>query len=430
MNLVRTSLLNGIVVAVRIGSALVLNKIFAILVGPGGYAVIGQFQNAVTIASSLSSVGIASGLTKETAGNADNPGSQMSVWKTAYRIALIVSASIGLIICLFSAPLASWLLSSEESGYLFIMMGILLPVITANILLLAIINGKKDVRLYVKANIVGSLLVLVLAAILTWAMGLNGALIAFVVSPAGAFIATLILLRKKQWFKVSHLIGRVDGRSRTQLLKFGFMGIAGAICMPLTYILIREQISETLGLESAGYWQAVWRISEVYLMLITTTLSLYFLPRLGEIRVASELKAEIVRLYKFVVPVVLVCGLSIYVLRDLIIRILFTEEFLPIGDLFFWQLIGDTLKISSWVLGYVLLGRVMVKAYVFAEIVFSALFLVLVMWLIRPLGLQGVAVAYTVNYFFYWIYVAIMTRLELGRMSQSDDKFTMIGEES
>lgn len=430
MNLVRTSLLNGIVVAVRIGSALILNKIFAILVGPGGYAVIGQFQNAVTIASSLSSVGIASGLTKETAGNADNPDRQMSVWKTAFRIAILVSASIGLIVCLFSAQLASWLLSSEKSGYLFILMGILLPAITANILLLAIINGKKDVLLYVKANIVGSLFVLAIAAILTWVMGLNGALIAFVVSPAAAPMVTLLLLRNKPWFKVSHLIGRMDGKSRNQLLKFGFMGIAGAICMPLTYILIRQQISETLGLESAGYWQAVWRISEVYLMLITTTLSLYFLPRLGEIRVASELKVEIIRLYKFVVPVVLVCGFSIYVLRDIIVRILFTEDFLPIRDLFFWQLIGDTLKIGSWVLGYVLLGRVMVKAYVFAEVIFSALFIVLVIWLIHPLGLQGVAVAYTINYFFYWIYVAIITRLELGRMSQSEDKFTMVGEES
>ena len=47
MTLVKTSLLNSIAVAVRVASAMVLNKILSVYVGPMGYAIIGQFQNAV-----------------------------------------------------------------------------------------------------------------------------------------------------------------------------------------------------------------------------------------------------------------------------------------------------------------------------------------------------------------------------------------------
>ena len=49
MTLVKTGFLNAIAVAIRILSSIVLNKILAIYVGPSGYAIIGQFQNLVTM---------------------------------------------------------------------------------------------------------------------------------------------------------------------------------------------------------------------------------------------------------------------------------------------------------------------------------------------------------------------------------------------
>ena len=47
MTLLKTSALNGIAVLTRVGTALLLNKILAVHVGPAGYAVIGQFQSLV-----------------------------------------------------------------------------------------------------------------------------------------------------------------------------------------------------------------------------------------------------------------------------------------------------------------------------------------------------------------------------------------------
>lgn len=416
MSLIRTSLLNGIVVAVRIGTALVLNKIFAVIVGPSGYAAIGQFQNAVSVAVSVSTAGISAGVTKETASNSGNAEVQHAVWRTAFRIMLITSGIGGVAICAFSSPLSFWLLNSGEYNYVFVFLGACLPAIIANNLLLALVNGKKDIPLYVKANILGSFIVLVLAGALTVKFGLTGGLIAFAISPAFGLVATIFFLRKREWFRFRALLGRTDRHSRNRLFRFGLMGVVGAIAMPLAYIAIRQRIAAELGIEAAGYWQAVWRISEVYLMLITTTLSVYFLPRIGEILFAKELKCEVVRIYKFVVPVVIASALSIYFLREFIIQSLFTADFGPMRELFFWQLVGDGLKIGSWVFGYILLGRAMVKSYVAAEIACSALFFALVTWLIPPLGLQGVPVAYAVTYLLYWIYVCLAVVGELRRM--------------
>ena len=58
MTLIKTSLLNGIAVLVKLLTLLGLNKILAIYVGPAGYAVLGQFQNAVQMITTLTSSSI------------------------------------------------------------------------------------------------------------------------------------------------------------------------------------------------------------------------------------------------------------------------------------------------------------------------------------------------------------------------------------
>ena len=47
MNLLKTSVLNGIASLIKIAAMFVLNKILAVYVGPAGYAAISQFQNFI-----------------------------------------------------------------------------------------------------------------------------------------------------------------------------------------------------------------------------------------------------------------------------------------------------------------------------------------------------------------------------------------------
>lgn len=61
MNLVKTSLLNGIAVAIKMLTLLGLNKLLAVYVGPGGYAAIGQFQNVVQMLTTFASGAINNG---------------------------------------------------------------------------------------------------------------------------------------------------------------------------------------------------------------------------------------------------------------------------------------------------------------------------------------------------------------------------------
>lgn len=407
MTLVKTSLLNGIAVVIKMLTLLGLNKILAIYVGPSGYAALGQFQNAVQMITTLASGAINTGVTKYTAEYHEDEAKQHAVWRTAGTISLVGSVLVAIAVIVFSKPLAGWFLKDESLGSVFIWFATTLVFFVLNTLLLAILNGKKEIHRYVTANIAGSLFALVVTTAMTVQLGLYGALVALAIYQSLTFFITLTLTYKASWFKVSYLLGGIDSQSAKNLAKFTAMALTSAACVPLSHILIRNHLGETLGWESAGYWEAMWRLSAAYLMLVTTTLSVYYLPKLSELQEPADIKKEIVQGYRIILPVATICGVLIYLLRDFIIRVLFTAEFAEMEVLFAWQMVGDTLKIGSWILAYLMLGKAMVKMFIFSEIGFSALFYGLTHFFTGTLGLEGVSVAHAVNYFLYWVVMAI-----------------------
>ena len=92
--------------------------------------------------------------------------------------------------------------------------------------------------------------------------------------------------------------------------------------------MIRNHLIHTFSMQEAGLWQSVWMISSTYLTVLTTAFSTYYLPKLSELQKKEELRKEILSGYKIILPFVFVSALFIYLLRDYIIYILFTPEFI------------------------------------------------------------------------------------------------------
>lgn len=409
MTLIKTSLLNGIAVLVKMLTLLGINKILAVYVGPAGYAALGQFQNAVQMITTFASGAINTGVTKYTAEYHDRPEQQRLVWRTAGSIALIGSLLASVVIAVLNRQLAEWFLKDQAYGGVFLWFAATLVLFTLNTLLLAILNGKKEILLYVIANIAGSVFALIVTGFMAIAHGLYGALVALAIYQSLAFFVTLYLCRKADWFKLGYLFGSLDKQVLLNLSKFTLMALTSAVAVPVSHMFVREHLGVTFGWSSAGYWEALWRMSSAYLIVATTTLSVYFLPRLSELKEASALKSEIMTGYKLILPVSMACGLVIYLFRDLVISILFTADFYPMRDLFAWQMVGDSLKIGSWLLAYLMLSKAMFKRFMLFEVISAAGFVVLTYFFTDRLGLQGVAVAHAVIYFIYWLLVWFAT---------------------
>ena len=126
MTLIKTSLLNGIAVVIKMLTLLGLNKILAIYVGPSGYAALGQFQNAVGMITTFASGAINTGVTKYTAEYYDDEERQQEVWRTAGTIALTGSLLTSVLVILLNKQLATWFLNDTSLGSVFICLSIIL----------------------------------------------------------------------------------------------------------------------------------------------------------------------------------------------------------------------------------------------------------------------------------------------------------------
>jgi PST family polysaccharide transporter len=275
---------------------------------------------------------------------------------------------------------------------------------------MSILNGQKEIKKYILVNIASSIFSLFFTSFLIMQLNLMGALYALVVNQSVIFFVTLVFVVKSNWFKLEYFKQGLDKESLSKLSRYSLMAITSALTVPVSHLIIREYIGENLGWDSAGYWQGIWYISTMYLMLVTTTLGVYYLPRLSEIRDNKELRKEIFTGYKIIMPIVIIASLIIFLLKEYVILIAFSKNFMPMIDLFAWQLIGDVIKIASWLLAYLMLAKAMTKIFIYTEILFSALFVLLSILFVNNFGLIGITYAFSLNYFLYLVVMIFIFR--------------------
>ncbi|MCO8091483.1 O-antigen translocase [Acinetobacter pseudolwoffii] len=406
MNLLQTSVLNGVAVLIKTITLFVLNKILAVYLGPTGYAALGQFQNFIQMVTTFAGSAINTAVIKYTAEYHEDESKQRAIWKTAGSIVFVFSLMFAFLILIFQRQLSLYIFHTLEYQTVFVWFAVFLLFFNFNTLFLAILNGKKEILKLVLANIAGSLFALIVTSILAIKLHLYGALIALSIYQSIAFIVTLFLCYRADWFKFSSLFGKIDLEITKKLSSFIWMALVSAICVPLSQILIRAYLSQEFGLAYAGYWEAMIRLSTVYLMLVTTTLGVYYLPRLSELKMIDEIKKEVYLGYKFLFPLAVAGGVVIFVLRDLIINVLFSPSFAPMQSLFFWQMMGDALKIGSWILAYLMLSKAMTKLYISTEIIFTLSLIALTYVCTQLFGFEGVSIAYLINYGMYWVVIS------------------------
>ncbi|EFK4635372.1 O65 family O-antigen flippase, partial [Escherichia coli] len=387
MNLIRTSLLSVISTFFRLLSALVINKAIATFIGPTGLALIGQFQNFTQIALVLAQGGINNGVVKYNAELISENKDITILNSTAIRISLLSSLFIGFLMAIFSNYLSDYIFNSPNYSYVFIVFGITIFFFVINQLLLSILNGLKEIRLFIGINISQSIYSLIFTSLAILTYGLVGALIAMVTNQSIIFITVVWRLRKHPIISLRLFNANYDKKIANKLFKYSVMALTSILTVPLTNFILRNYIGNVIGWSQAGYWQAIWYISSMYLMVITTALNIYYLPRLSEIKDKKEIKKELLNGYVLIIPFIVLLTLGIFFLKEYIVLILFNKDFYPMLELFKWQLVGDVIKISAWLLSYIMLAKAMTKEFIITEILFSMLFVIVSLIYINVFGL-------------------------------------------
>lgn len=413
MNLLSTSILNGIAVLIKTATMFLLNKILAIYVGPSGYAVMGQFQNFVQIITGIGGSSINNGIVKYTAEYHEDGSLLRRLWATSSKLIILFTLIISTIIICSSFYLSEVIFKRSDYWSVFIWLAVFLVFFNLNGFLISIINGKKEILKLVSANIGGTLISLIATYILVIGYGLYGALVALAINQSLAFFLTWFIARKANWYSPKMFWGKIDKPLAKKLSAFALMALVSLIIGNITQFILRSYIVKVYGWDFAGYWDAMNRLSLGYLMFATTIIGVYYLPRLSELKKYNEITKEVNMGYVVILPIATFSAAIVYFFQDLVVDILFTAKFKPMLELLLWQLIGDVVRIGSWIVTYMMLSRAMTKLFVSIETFFLMSIIPLTMVLSNIYGFKGIAIAFALNNLFYWIACAFFARRKL-----------------
>jgi len=406
--LISVTSLTGLLTLSKMASGFIIGKFVAVYIGPSGIAMMGQLQNLIGILNGLVNSPAGSGVVKFTAQNI-NEGVEISSkwWRASFRWIIIMTAIIISATIFFSAELSHWMFDTEKFKNIIIFAALLMPFTAIGTLLTSILNGHQQYKKYVSIGMLSVMISTLIMIALVLSFSITGGLIALSLQYALLGILTMFFCRKEKWFTIESFIGNFDKKHSQDILKYIIMAISGAVFFPLSLFTVRKIIIVTLGWDAAGQWQAVWKISETYLAVITLSLTTYFLPRLSVLKVRSKITKEIFDTLKVVLPITLVLSCVIFVMRDFIVSVLFTNKFELASQLIPMQLIGDSIKIIGWVCAFPMLSLGKMKWYVACEVLASISFTLLSYYLISVNGINGVVQAYIGTYFIYLSFILI-----------------------
>ena len=409
----KISFLNAIAVFIKMLTGFVSIKAVAYLLGPlgpMGIAMLGQLNNFTNILLAVSNGGINNGITRYVAEYSGSEKRHQLFLGTAFWITAVLSVLTGLTLIIGAGFWSREILKDQQYKSVFYIFGCTIILYAFNTLLISVINGFKEFKKYVVANILGSLIGLLFTIILAVNFGIYGALISAVTYQSVVFVLTLLLVLNTRWFKVKEITRKFSKTAAVKLGHYSLMALVTAIVMPMSQLVVRGYISHHISLKDAGLWEGINRVSNMYLMVFATSLSVYYLPRLTELKIQQDLRKEVFSVYKMVIPLLLIFSVVLFTGRDLIINILFTHEFSGMRDLFTFQVLGDFFKLASWVLAYMLIAKSMTKTYILMEFVSSLSQAGLSVLFINFYGTTGATIGYAAGHFIYLLCMVCIFR--------------------
>ncbi len=420
--LLRIASLNSASVLVRIATGLVTSKVIALFVGPTGLALVGNMRDFFSTVQSFSTLGFYNGVVKYVAEFKNDVKRLTQTISSVFYLMFIATILVALF-CFFGADYINKLLFQEGNDYAYIIriVAVILPFYTLNVLMLALLNGLSRFRTILMVQIIGQLFGACLAVFLIWRLHVDGALLSIILIEVLLFVITILSISDKRYFLSLIKRKNISFKKIKKLSSFSIMALFTATVMPLVALMIRNYIIENEGTDDAGFWEAMNRLSNYYLMFVSSLLTLYVLPRFSEITTDREFRKEVFGFYKTIIPIFGLGLIVIYFLRHLIITIVFSKAFEPVETLFFWQLLGDFVKVLSVVIAVQFLAKKMFWHYIITEALSVTVLYFSSIYLIDLYGVKGATMAHFVNYIFYFGIVLLIFRTSLfGKLPKTE----------
>lgn len=384
---------------VAFGSGIVRQKIFAVFLGPGGYGLFGVLASLFDLLSTITILGVPTGLLREASAamRDDDRQAVVRMFRTV-RLALLAASAVVLLVTVLLSPILSRRLGVPPGWIVLLACG--LPAVALTATSEAAINAFGHIRRLATAKVLTNLSSLAVMAVLVSLFGLFGSVLQLVTGAALGAIMSFALLRDPLRDAASASVVRSAVDSRRLLTAVVAVGLAQSVVHAagtLNLFAFRSLILVDLGQIQSGYYQGVMGLSRQYSSAFMAALFVHIYPTLSQVAQDREaFRAEINRALRFVLGVTVPVALLLLASRDFLVALVFTEEFAEMVPLMIWTIPVDVFVIALGVLRMAVLASTDNRAFVVLGLAFEGVYAISFVVGLKLYGLQGAVAAYAV----------------------------------
>lgn len=391
---------------------IIRTKAIAIFIGPAGIGIISVLNSTIDLLVRITSCGLETSAVRDVACNEENTQKLSNIVQIINRISFITGLIGFIITLLFSEKLS--ILTFGNSDYKTVFQWV-----SISILIKQVINGKnsifqglRKVQDLAKANLYGSLLGLLISLPLYYFLKIDGIVPSILASTFISYFIVVLYSKKS----ISH-IKRGDIKIREtfnegkEMLKLGLVLSLGGLMTILASYLLQIYITRNGGIEVLGYYNAGFTILNSYVGILFTVMATDYYPKLSAIindnsKIRKVVFEQVYTAILIITPVV-ACFITF---SFLIVRLLYSKEFLIIESMIIWGILGMVFKTVSWGIGYILIAKGDSKLFITNSIVFNLVSLVLNVLGYHFWGLEGLGASYFIYYIIHFIAMIMIAK--------------------
>ena len=387
----------------------VLTKLFAILLGPSGIAVLGNMKSVMQILMSSASFGMQRGIIRFTSEFREQRHAFQKLLGTLHIIYGSIALVIAVVLFFLSDYLANVILQDDKYAWLFQILAIIVPFQGFHVLYFSVLQGLDNYKKVVWVELVMIFCNLIFVGVSTFKFGLTGALFSVACMPVFYFFISVVFLKSDiPNFKIAW-----SSSTAKNLFLYALMTLFSGIAFPLLFILIRNHISSVLGIDEVGYWEAVNQFSFFYFILLNSVMLMYVLPKITAQTDNVFYRSQVVEYVKKIMPLFAVFLIVLFLLRKYAILVLLSPEFTSIETLFGWQLLGDFFRAMTLIFSIYFHARRLAIPYITIDALLIVLLFTLTTVFVDSYGLIGAVKAHFISYFIYFIVTVFWLRKTL-----------------
>jgi O-antigen/teichoic acid export membrane protein len=382
--LLRAASLTGAAAVAGAALSVIATKIFAAMLGPAEVAVLAtlqQIRQAGITGATLN------GQTALVQGASARSGPER---RRFLRTALLLMGTATALVATLALAAPGWValssgLGAERAG-LIRWMAVPVMLSSALVFLSAMLNARGEIGKLALVQMAAPAAMAVLAYPVTKAVhaGQEGALVGWLATAAGCAAALATVLAAPLWSGIfsrsrTDRWYRVRGRWWDREAARGFLTMSGSMLVggaaaSLVLLAARARILHQQGFAMAGQFDAAWAISMNHVSLVLASLQVYCLPTLARTSDRTVRNAHLVRMLTAAALAATAAVCLLAWLKPVVLALFYSDAFREAARYLRWTLVGDYLKVSSWVLSIPLLAAADMRAFLAADLSAYAVF--------------------------------------------------------